>query len=701
VSGTGRRRKPNPDEEGGGLPQPPRPPAGYSPPQQPEYDYAYDWRTPQAAQPQQQPQQPEPRPSGGATFDAFGSPSSGSHAGSGSGAPAQPDQSGTGSYYYNPVGYGLQDPYSASAYAPPQPSAPAQQPYRPYEQPPPTPPQPQAPQPQPQRQPYEPPQAYEPSQQRRPDTSSYGQQSPSASGSYPQASYSAPPAPPRSAAPSPSSPSADIDGFFDEDDLFDTGSSPQASAAREVQAVQAPAPPPSATGANPVVPPPPADAPRPQDGYAAADFAFLEEETGRDVDSWLTFVESRADSRSGRAKRFRRQMIGAGAAVAVVAAGIGAYFLFNGGPLSAKPVTKSVVMLQLSDSTGNAVADALLVTTRSNATAASAKAAGGTGAAVLVPSQMVVNTTGFGEQPFGGVSAQNIPAAGKDTVADTLGVSIDGVWRMDEITFAGLIDELGGVQVTTNAAVPAVTASPTAAAVPQGSEKLTGGQAVAYATYTAKGESTSAQSQRFGQVVAGLLAVLPPDAAAITSYLNHLGIVDDPSLPEAELSPILAALAAEQQAGAFTAKVLPLRTDGTNEMDVQAAGPIVSSLLGGALAAESPGQVNRVLVEDASGHKGAQSQAIRGAAQAKLANSGYTFVDGATVDRRAASVVEVGSADQKSAAVQVAQTLGLQAINVQVVSGLSSLADVTVILGEDWPKLANVSIPTATASTTG
>jgi anionic cell wall polymer biosynthesis LytR-Cps2A-Psr (LCP) family protein len=648
VSGTGRRRKPNPDEEGN-LPAPPRPPAGYSPPPpQPEYDYAYDWRTPPAAQ-------PDPQPGPGPTFDPFSS----------SGA-TSPEQSGS---YYNPVGHGLQDPYSAAAYAPSPSVAPPTQPPQPQSTPP-----------------------------RQPDPPSFPRQPSPAS--YAPPPYSPPSPAPASSRPAAPAPAPDVGGLFDENDLFDTGSSPvPAAPAAPVSAAPRPEASLSATGTSPVVPPPSADAPRPQDGYMAADFAFLEEETGQDVNSWLTFVESRAESRADRIKQFRRRFIGIGVVVALVAAGIGGYFLFNGGPLGAKPVTKSVILLQVSDSTGSAVADALLVTDRSATSGTGAsKTVTGKGAAVLIPSQMVVNTIGFGAQPFGGVAAQNIPAAGKETVADTLGVTIDGVWRMDKITFAGLIDELGGVQVTTNTAVPATTASPTAAAVPAGTQKLTGAQAVSYGTYSAKGESATAQSGRFGQVVSALLAALPSDAAAITAYLNHLGIVDDPSLPESKLSPILAALSAQDQAGAFTATVLPLRTDGSNALDTQAAAPIVSGLLGGALAAVSPGQVSRVLVEDASGHTGAQSQAIRGTAQARLTNNGYSFIDGSTVARRATSVVEAGSADQKSAAVQIAQSLGLQASNVQVVSGLSSLGDVTVVLGEDWPSLAGVTLPSVTVS---
>jgi hypothetical protein len=377
----------------------------------------------------------------------------------------------------------------------------------------------------------------------------------------------------------------------------------------------------------------------------------------------------------------------------------------GGGALGSSGPTKSVIMLQISDSVGDAVGDALLVADRSAATpstaaSGAAKPPSGTGAAVLIPSQMVVNTTGFGAQPFGGAMAQQIPAAGKDTVADVLGVSIDGVWRMDETTFAALIDELGGIQVTTNAAVPAATATaePTAPAFAAGAQKLTGAEALAYATYKAPGEAATAQAQRFGQVVAAVLAMMPPEATSITAELNHVGIIDDPSLPESKLSPILAALAIDQQASAFTVKALPLRADGSMELDYTAAAPIVNNLLGGALkAGAAAGQVSRVLVDDATGRSGSQSSYIRSAAQAKLSNAGYTFIDGSSMARRATSVVEIPSGSQHDAAVQIAETLGLPANDVQVVSGMSTIADVTVLLGADWPALAGVTVPAATA----
>jgi hypothetical protein len=491
-------------------------------------------------------------------------------------------------------------------------------------------------------------------------------------------------------------------GLFDDIDLFGDGPGERAGPVFG-------APPPPPVTPRPVPDRPAAAGPaetdgrgergeqKVRDGYTAADFAFLEEETGNDVEHWLDFVETRANSRAERLRLFRRRIIVLAVLVGLVAAGFGAYVALAGNPLTPAPTaTQSVIMFQLRDPVGDAVGDALLV---ADDTAVNGGVTGH-GAAVLIPSQLVVNTIAFGSQPFGGEMGNStpIPPAGADTVSDVLGVNIAGVWGMDETTFAALVDEMDGLPVTTTVAVPAGASRP---AVALGKETLTGAQAVAYAAYTVKGESAEAQTDRFGQVVAAMLAVLPTNPVVVTGYLNHLGIVNDPTLPESRLSPILGALAAEQQAGKFTVQPLPMRTDGSEELDYQAASPVVANLLGGVLKSGSAaGQLPRVLVEDGSGATGQASTILRSAAEAKLANAGYTEADGATAAARSTTVVEIASSDEQSAAQQVAQTLGLPSSDVRVVPNLSTVADVTVVLGADWPKLAGVPL-TGTSQSAG
>ena len=611
------------------------------------------------------------------------------------------------------------------------------------------------------------PAGYQPSRYSPPDSQASSSSSLSASASAPRLSRT--PQYPSADAAYPAAPAdTDIDGLFDADALFDpepTGHpgaiaqpSPAPSAPLSDSASSAsastdslsssfassslaadPAPPRAKFGVqNDPQPGTESDPDRKPTkiGSSASDFAFVEEETdSKEIAGWLTFVESRAESRAERARRMRNRLIAAGAAVALAAGGTLAYLWATGSPLlsSTTQPTKDVILLQVCDNTsGDAVADAVLAAARpgggssggSGASGATAPAAStGHGAAVLIPSQMVVTGIGSGTQPFSGDMTANppVPPAGANAVADSLGVQVDAVWSMDETTFAAMIDLFGGVTLTTDAAVPAVTApaaaAPTAtatgksgssgptgssgtsgssgapgagtvtsAAIPEGgNEKLDGDQAMAYALYQGPGESIGAQVSRFGQVLDALLAELPTQEDLVNSYLNQLGVVPDPSLPQAKLAGILAQMAAEQQAGQFAVKALPLQANATDQLDFSAAGPIISSLLGGTVQSGlASGGTARILVDDATGTSGGEDTLLQSSAQAKLISAGYSYVGSTVVGKKSKSVIEIPTGSDQSAAGEVAETLNLPTSDIQVVSGMSEISDVTVVLGTDW-----------------
>lgn len=740
MTGTGRRRKPNPDEEGigsdgaqfsqqpppdalpqqspwggedtrssrhgghaagagpepgfGGTPdeaahQYPAAAADYrgyggyqaAPQQQAEQSqqYSYDWRdsAPSASS--------ASAPSG--TESQLGDTGSGRRPPTGYGErqatqtddySSQPQSADYGSAFttgYNPIGYELRDPYSPSGYTP---TAPRQAPI--------------------------PPQAQAQAQAQAQPQSQAAPPSPSPSLSQSQsAAQAARPA---------TAPDLGGGGLFDEEDLFSPASS-AGGANASASAVSSAAPASSGTAADDIdidveALAPAGTEPRAKDGYTAADFAFLDEATAPELKDWLNYAETRADSRADRIRKFRFRIICAAAALVLIAVGAGVYVLTSGGSSAAAASLNKMILLQISDTTGDSVGDVLLDSdspSTQKKPGANAASVSTDGAAVLIPPQMVINSTGFGTRPFSGNMTASVPPASTDDITSALGVTVSGVWSMNEITLAGLIDELGGVQLTTTAAVPAVTASPTAAAVSQGaSTTLSGQQAVAYATENAAGDTPDAQATRFGQVLAALFKAMPTNAQTITAYLNNLGMVEDPALPESVLAPMLAQLAAQDQAGQFQVSPLPLLTDGSNELNYQSATPLVIGLLGNVFSAGTGAdKLPRVLVQDASGHSGVQSLGIRETAQGKLSDAGYTFLDGSTTTRRSTSVVEIGSSAEQSAADQIASTLGLPTGDVQIVSGLQSLADVTVLLGAEWPGLVHVNLnpnpqPTGSAS---
>ena len=457
-----------------------------------------------------------------------------------------------------------------------------------------------------------------------------------------------------------------------DDELSESGSAAADSAAAAVAAAR--------TAAGPAA----ASRPGDKDGYRPDDFAFVEEADEPDVKGWLSFTESRADSRAERLRKLRFRLIALAVVLVLVGAGVGVYSWLGGGASGAgqDTATKSMILFRLDDTKGDSVGDALMVTNRGGSTTGSAS---GDGAIVVIPAQMQIDDQGFGDEPFGGDMASDEPPAGADEVSGALGVTPDGVWTMDETTFGIFVDELGGISLTTNAAVPA--SGTDTKGVAQGTETLSGVQAVAYATYEGTGEAASAQAVRFGQVLNALVAKMPTFNDSVEAYLNQLGLIPDPSLPLTKLGPILAALAAQQNAGRVTVATLPL-TSG-NVLNDTAAAAVVAKLLGGtAKAGASAGQAARVLVQNGTGTSSSASAQLMAVAQAKLADAGYTYNAGDVVGTETKTEVEVASSANQSLAEQVAASLGLSGSTVQVVSGLSSVDDVTVVLGTDWSSLS-------------
>ncbi|MDP9182045.1 MAG: hypothetical protein M3P04_04630, partial [Actinomycetota bacterium] len=125
-----------------------------------------------------------------------------------------------------------------------------------------------------------------------------------------------------------------------------------------------------------------------------------------------------------RRKRKRNTRIVAGVAgVAVLAATIG-FLASRGGDdkrTDANKRTQRTILMQLKAADRTAVASALLVH----------DSAVTEGSVVLVPPQVIVNVPGLGSQPFGRALATSTAKASRDSLADLLGVTVDGSWVLD------------------------------------------------------------------------------------------------------------------------------------------------------------------------------------------------------------------------------------------------------------------------------
>jgi hypothetical protein len=268
-------------------------------------------------------------------------------------------------------------------------------------------------------------------------------------------------------------------------------------------------------------------------------------------------------------------------------------------------------------------------------------------------------------------------------------VDVDGVWSMDQLTFAALLNNLIGVKVDVDPASAAAVLGPDGKPLFQaGSQDMTGEKAAYYAVYHPKGESPDKQLARFGQVVQGMLAKIPHQASTTAAVLNSLAAVPDPALPNDKLASILTALGAEQQGGRFTEQTLPVRADGSGVMDLDKASTVVKSLLGGASKAKDNGGLTRVSVADGTGR--ADTVSSRAMAESKLVGGGYTPVDQGVTAQTPTTYIMVPSQGATSLGDQVALALGLPDSAVRVTPFDTTLTDARVVLGADWTQIGQV-----------
>ncbi|MFG2646960.1 LytR C-terminal domain-containing protein [Streptomyces sp. NPDC048436] len=417
--------------------------------------------------------------------------------------------------------------------------------------------------------------------------------------------------------------------------------------------------------------------------YETQQFSFIEEpdEESEDVIDWLKFTESRTERREEAKRRGRSRVVALVVVLALVIAG-GVGYLWYAGKLpglsdgasgdeaaAAGPQNRDVIVVHLHNTKGGGTSTALLV---NNTTTKR-------GTTVLLPNSLSV-TDDEGAGTTLGKSVDDDGSTGTRESIDTLlGTQVEGTWRLDTPYLNNLVELVGNIDIDTDTDVPDPKAKKGQAPLVKKGEQqtLSGQMAVAYATYRASGESETAQLNRFGQVMQGVLRKLSSDPQAATTTVQSLAQILDPSLKEKDLGAFLAKLADRAKGGDYSTKLLPVQQDGT--LSEKAGASVVKDVLGGAVKNSDKGAAVRVGVKNASGTKGAGQNA-----RISLVNGGYTFVDsGAGSTAQAASQVIYADADKKTQATEVAKTLGLPASAVRK-GKTAPNADVSVVLGQDY-----------------
>ncbi|HEX5017289.1 MAG TPA: LytR C-terminal domain-containing protein [Actinomycetes bacterium] len=307
-------------------------------------------------------------------------------------------------------------------------------------------------------------------------------------------------------------------------------------------------------------------------------------------------------------------------------------------------------------------------------------------ASVLVPSQLFVEGPTPDGLPFGDTVLLGDDAAPGTALADTLDVIVDDTWQVSDDVLAKLVDDVGGVLVDVDSEI----VRNGQVVLTQGDDQLLkGNQAVVYATYLGNGEVEEARLARFGDVLDQLMQRLPENSNTLVNLIEQAGAVDNATLSADELATFLLEYGDVARGGDATYQSLPttvLNTVGNQTaLTVDPAGleRLRDGLLADSLPPDAGGDQVTVLVQNGVGTPGLEQDAAD-----LLRDDGFDFLNGGNANEFGVKQTVVFVPDSTPASQtlgqDVAKTLGVPASAVEVSDQGSSVADVIVVLGEDF-----------------
>lgn len=391
-----------------------------------------------------------------------------------------------------------------------------------------------------------------------------------------------------------------------------------------------------------------------------------------------TRTSSRLELRRKRRRRRRRLVAVLVLVLALLAAAFAVYLAQDDAtapPTTQEPVrTQRTLLLQVQGENGAAAASALLAQDPQE----------NTGAALLIPPQVLVTVPGTGSLPFGRALSSVPPQGSRDALSDLVGVTVDDGWVVTTTLLAQLIDALGGVPVEVD--VPVVQGQQVL--VNTGAQNLDGARAVEFLRYLAPEEQEQSRLARLQEVLDGLVNVLPREPSELTAQLEVLGDRSVTTMELPELSELLLGLAAADEAGQMqydSLPVIPIDPGGgvtAFRVDPPKLQTVVDRLLADSVPAGVREGGNRVLVLNGVGTPGLGEKV-----RAKLVASDFVFVDSRnapTFGYKTSQVfVSEATVEAQALGQRVAEAIGVPGAQV-VTQDFGTVADVVVIVGEDF-----------------
>jgi anionic cell wall polymer biosynthesis LytR-Cps2A-Psr (LCP) family protein len=386
----------------------------------------------------------------------------------------------------------------------------------------------------------------------------------------------------------------------------------------------------------------------------------------------------RAEVRRARRRR-QRLIVAGGLAVVLVIVAVVLFARTRGGgsphtTIAKQTRTQATVLFQVQGSGGDAVASALLAH----------DPAGHSGAAVLIPPQVIVTVPGTGSLQLARALKTVPPERSRSAVGDLLGVTVDAGWVIDVPTLAALIDQVGGVVVDVDVSVVVART----VVLNPGSQRLDGQHAITFMRYLAPGEQEQARLARLQEILDGLLNALPRSTSDVSKALSALGPRSIPSDPTPKLASFLVGLATDSRSEALQYDSLPVISidpgDGvlSFRVDADATRTIVDRLLAQSVPPGARQTGNRVLVLNGVGTPG-----IGDKVRAKIVPAGFVFVasrNNATFGvAKTRVLIKEATPEAQAVGEKVAKALGVPLDSVQTAE-IGTIADVVVVVGADF-----------------
>ncbi|MEI6230521.1 MAG: LCP family protein [Actinomycetes bacterium] len=314
---------------------------------------------------------------------------------------------------------------------------------------------------------------------------------------------------------------------------------------------------------------------------------------------------------------------------------------------------------------------------------------------IAVPSSVLVDVGGVGEILFGETVTLADGNGAGNALSDVTGIRIDITLQMDALAFSGLVDAVGGVITDVDVEVVDVQPDGTKVVVlPAGKGQiLQGPKAAAYATYRAPGETLDAQMARFDRVFRLVLAQLPSDPSKMEEIFTSLGASSRATVPTPELAAYLVRLHEAVVSGTIVYRDLPVVPVGAGQfgatrVNILGTAAMARKLFPDALRVPGPNSKVRVLVQNGIG-----LPAPMASARQALIDAGYAYVNGgnaATFGQvKSTILVPDPSVASLGWGADIAATLGVPNADVDTAKHGQTVADVIVVLGQDFGSTAS------------